>query len=82
MLDTREVAARACADHNAVIDLEHLARKGWSVHLAIQGSPLGSLEPWEARLSLAGSDAHRACGASPGEALAKARKWAEGGGAC
>jgi hypothetical protein len=73
------IAARACADHNAMLDLAWLAGKGWLVRLGIMGSPFGRLEPWEAQLSLQGlPPRHRACGASPGEVLAKAREWAEG----
>ena len=73
MLDTREIADRACADHNAMLDLEWLTEAGWNVELIRrQGS-------WRVSLSPAPDGWTALCGqrGSIGQALAKARKWAE-----
>jgi hypothetical protein len=74
MLDTRELAEAACADHNAVLDLEWLAEAGFNVELIRrQGS-------WRVALSPAPDAWKAVCGqgADIAGALAGAREWAEG----
>lgn len=74
MLDTRELAGRACDDHNAMLDLAWLTRAGFDVTV--------SWRPGIWRVEIPGTSygALVMCGqgATAGEALAKARKWAEG----
>lgn len=71
--DSGEAAEAACADHNAVRDLEWLAEAGFDVELIRrQGSWRVSLQP-----APDGWTAVCGQGASIGEALAKAREWAE-----
>jgi hypothetical protein len=74
MLDTREIAARACDDHNAVLDLAWLARAGFDVTLSWRAGT------WRVEIPSAPYGALVMCGQgeTPGEALAKAREWAEG----
>lgn len=78
MLDTREVAARACEDHNAVLNLEWLAHAGFNVELSRRQ------RSWRVSLQPAPDGWTAVCGqgSSAGEALAKARKWVEGRGTC
>lgn len=74
MLDTREIAARACADHNAMLDLLWLTEAGFNVEL------IRRQRSWRVSLSPAPDGWTAVCGqgGSAGEALAKAREWAEG----
>jgi hypothetical protein len=73
MLDTRELADEACAAHNAVLDLAWLAEAGFNVEL------IRRQRSWRVSLQPAPDGWTAVCGqgASPGEALAKAREWAE-----
>lgn len=74
VLDSPAAAEAACADHNAVLDLTWLAEAGFNVEvIRRQGSWRVSLQP-----APDGWTAVCGQGASPGEALAAARKWAEG----
>jgi hypothetical protein len=75
------VAAQACADHNAVLDLEWLARAGFDIELSCRpGNPYRAGNPWRVSLAPAPDGWTAVCGqgGSIGEALAAARKWAEG----
>jgi hypothetical protein len=73
---TGELAAEVCDSHNAVLDLARLAKAGFDVTLSWRSGT------WRAELPGPGG-AMVMCGQgiSPGEALAKARQWAEGEGA-
>lgn len=74
MLDTREIAARACADHNAMLDIDWLTEAGFNVEMIRrQGS-------WRVSLSPAPDGWTAVCGqgADIAGALAAARKWVEG----
>lgn len=74
VFDSPGPAEAACADHNAVLDLAWLAEGGFTVELSRAAGG-----QWRVSLALAPVRRTAMCGhgASPGEALAKARKWAE-----
>jgi hypothetical protein len=81
ILNSTGLAEAACADHNALLDLTWLAEAGFDVELSRRpGNPYRNGNPWRAELSPAPDGWTATCGqgASPSEALAKAREWAEG----
>jgi hypothetical protein len=83
MLDTREIAARACADHNAMLDLARLAEAGHVTSLGrcLRMAPGGiAHQPCVSLEHLDLDELQEFYGTTFGEALAKAREWAEGEG--
>jgi hypothetical protein len=74
-LDSGKVAERACADHNAMLDLGWLAEAGFNVELSRRQHGR-----WRVSLQPAPDGWTAMCGQGPsiGGALAKARTWAEG----
>lgn len=71
---TEELAAEACGSHNALLDLEWLARAGFDVTISWRAGT------WRVELPALPSGTVIMCGqgATVGEALAKAREWAQG----
>jgi hypothetical protein len=81
VFDAEGTAEAACGNHNAMLDLARLAEAGFDVELSHRpGNPYRAGNPWRVSLSPAPDGWTAACGqgSSPGEALAKAREWAEG----
>jgi hypothetical protein len=82
MLDTREIAARACADHNAVLGLGWLLAAGLEVTCAVwdnHGGP-GYAVTLDVEDGAAGTNAEFEGHETLGEALAAAREWAQANG--
>lgn len=77
---TPEIAARAYADHQAMLDLEWLTEAGFNVELIRVELFRRQGNRWRVSLQPAPDGWTAICGqgGSIGEALAKAREWAEG----
>jgi hypothetical protein len=74
MLDTRDLAEAACAGRNALLDLAWLAKAGFDVTVSFR------TPRWRVELPGTAYGALVMCGQgeTAGEALARARQWAEG----
>lgn|GEM_PF-3284734 len=77
MLDTPELAAEACAAHNAVLSLEQLAAAGYDVCTGTCKGP-GQSGMYASLEHLGLDEPEEFYGQTVAEALAKAREWAEG----
>lgn len=73
------VAVRACADHNALLDLAWLLDAGWLARLGQARAPDESPAGYYASVrQMGGLVSVNFTGSTIGEAAAKAREWAEG----
>lgn len=74
-MEATGLARTACDDHNALLDLAWLARAGFDVEIGLR--PGGA---WRVTLKPAPDGWTAVCGqgGTVGEALARAREWAEG----
>jgi hypothetical protein len=72
-------AARACSDHNAVLDLAWLLDAGWLAQLGQARAPDNSPAGYYASVRRMGDLVSvNFTGGTVGKAAAKAREWAEG----
>lgn len=78
MLDTRELAAEACADHNAALDLAWLLDAGWIAELGRHLAPGNSPAGYRVTVRRSGDlMSVNFTGETIAGAAAKAREWAE-----